>query len=90
MEESLHLLANQSRLNKINKNTIEKDLFYLLKKKYNKKYIFDENIFKKILNNIEELLIDETIKNISHNLINNIINDILKKEKKEQDEIILF
>ena len=79
MESTLYLLARQDRLTKKKNYNIDCDLFYILKKKYKNKIIIDETIFKKIIKEIEIILDNEVINQISKKLVNDIFNEILKE-----------
>lgn len=78
-DEFLYLIANPYRKKKtfIIEN-VDEELLLLMNKKY-KNYIFDEDIFKKILLENKKLVEDYTIQKIVEKTINDCIDEILLK-----------
>ena len=79
-DEFLYLIANPYRKKKtfIIEN-VDEELLLLMNKKY-KNYIFDEDIFKKILLENKKLVEDYTIQKIVEKTINNCVDEILLKQ----------
>lgn len=76
-DEFLHLIANPHRKKKtIIVENVDEDLLILMHKKY-KNYIFDEDIFKKILLENKKLVEDYTIQKVVEKTIETCINEIL-------------
>jgi len=78
-DEFLHLIANPYRKKKtfIVEN-VDEELLLLMHKKY-KNYIFDEDIFKNILNENKKLVENYTIQKVVEKTINDCIDEILLK-----------
>lgn len=78
-EDSFYLIANHSKINKKNlyvSEDLNEEIFFLLHKRF-KDYIFDEEIFNKIIYDIEKKLEDYTIKKTVETIVNNLIESIL-------------
>ena len=83
-EDSFYLIANQSKINKkmlYISGDINEELYFLLHKKF-KKYSFDEEIFKILLEDIEKKLNDYTIEKIIETIINNLIETLIDAENE--------
>ena len=83
-EQSFYLMANPSRINKnivYLAENLNEEIYFLLHKRF-KEYIFDEEIFKTIIENIEQTLKEYTIVNTVDKFIDNLIEsiDIIKNE----------
>ena len=79
-DEFLHLIANPYRKKKtfIVEN-VDEELLLLMHKKY-KNYIFDEDIFKKILEENKKMIEDYTIRKVVEKTIDTCIDEILLKQ----------
>ena len=76
-DEYLHLIANPHRKKKaVIIENVDEDLLILMHKKY-KNYIFDEDIFKKILQENKKLVEDYTIQKVVEKTVETCINEIL-------------
>jgi len=76
-DEFLHLIANPHRKKKtIIVENIDDELLLLMNKKY-KNYIFDEDIFKKLLEENKKMVEDYTIHKVVEKTIDTCINEIL-------------
>ena len=78
-DEFLYLIANPHRKKKtfIIEN-VDEELLLLMNKKY-KNYIFDEDIFKKILEENKKLVEDYTVQKVVEKTIDTCIDEILLK-----------
>ena len=76
-DEFLHLIANPHRKKKtfIVEN-VDEELLLLMHKKY-KNYIFDEDIFKKIMIENTKLVENYTIQKVVEKTVETCINEIL-------------
>jgi len=79
-KELFYLIANPLKINKekIKKQKyIDKSLFNMIIKKY-PQYVIDDDDFDIIKQNLEKLLSELTINNVTENLIKNVMNDVIK------------
>lgn len=74
-----YLIANPLKINrdKLKKERyVDKTLLNIIKKQF-PQYLIDDNDYDTILKDIENILYNLSIKNISNKLVNDVINEIL-------------